>query len=281
MKSLKIAMLTDFSPLSLVAMQFGARMSNHLDAEYTVLNVVRLDGLPKSNIRMKTIEKSVLEIAQKEGEELVEKIAKQAKPGTKFSFKAIKGHTVGDAVSRYTAKHPVDLVVLGSQGASSLKKLRMGGTAVSVIEMSSAPVLAVPKFAAVWSFKNVVYASDLTNIGAELETIIPFAKQFDSFIRVVHVVSAVTKKIELKKQEVEKIIQTCKYPKISFDLLIDEDIPGAIDKFIREHKVDVLTTFTHELSFYEKLFGMSVTRTIAYRGNIPLLAFKRRKKKSS
>jgi nucleotide-binding universal stress UspA family protein len=279
MKPLQIAMLTDFSPLSEVALQFGARMSQNIDAEYTILNVVRLDGLPKSNIRMKTIEKSIHEIAQLEGEQLVEKIRKVAKPGTKIHFKALKGHTVGDAIHRYTVKHKVDLVVLGSQGASSLKKLRLGGTAVSVIEMSKAPVLAVPKFAGVWSFKNVVYASDLTNVERELETIIPFAKQFNSRIRMVHVVPAVDKRMELRRQWVERKIQEAKYPEITFDLLIDDNIPEAIDKFIREQKVDVLTTFTHELSLYDKLFGLSVTRTIAYQGNIPLLAFKRSGKK--
>ena len=279
MKPLQIAMLTDFSLLSEVALQFGARMSQNIDAEYTILNVVRLDGLPKSNIRMKTIEKSIHEIAQLEGEQLVEKIRKVAKPGTKIHFKALKGHTVGDAIHRYTVKHKVDLVVLGSQGASSLKKLRLGGTAVSVIEMSKAPVLAVPKFAGVWSFKNVVYASDLTNVERELETIIPFAKQFNSRIRMVHVVPAVDKRMELRRQWVERKIQEAKYPEITFDLLIDDNIPEAIDKFIREQKVDVLTTFTHELSLYDKLFGLSVTRTIAYQGNIPLLAFKRSGKK--
>lgn len=279
MKPLQIVMLTDFSPLSMVALQFGARMSQHLDAEYTVINVVRLDGLPKSNIRMKSIEKSIHEIAKKEGEELIQKISKFAKTGTKIEFKTLKGHAVGDAISRYTAKNNVDLVVIGSQGASSLKKLRLGGTAVSVIERSSAPVLTVPKFAAVWSFRNVVYASDLTNVDKELETIIPFAKQFNSRIRMVHVVPAVDKKMEQKRQEVYRLIQHSKYPEISFDLLIDDNIPEAIDKFIREHKADVLTTFAHELSLYDKLFGMSVTRTIAYQANIPLLAFKRRKKR--
>lgn len=279
MKTVKILMLTDFSPLSLVALQFGARMSNHIEAEYTVINIVRLDGLPKSNIRMKTIEKSVYEIAQKEGEELIQKIQKFAKPGVKMTFKTLKGHTVGQAVRRFIQKHPTDLVILGSQGASALKKLRMGGTAVSVIEESHAPVLAVPKFAAVWNFKNVVYATDLTNLEKELDTILPFAKQFDSNIKVVHVVPAIDKKMEQRRQEVEKIVQQSKFSKISFDLIIDEDIPGALDRYIREHKVDLLTTFTHEVSFYEKLLGKSVTRTIAYQGSIPLLAFKRHKRK--
>ncbi len=278
MKPLQILMLTDFSELSMVALQFGARISNSIDAEYTVLNVLRLDGLPKSNIHMKSIEKSMKDVTEQEGAELIKQIASYAKAGSKFTFKSLKGHTVGDAVNRYTQKNHVDLVILGSQGASSLKKFRLGGTAVSVIESSTAPVLAIPKFAAYWNFTNVVYATDLSNVEQELETIIPFAKIFNSNLRMVHVVPVVDKKVESRRIEVEKLIQKVKYPNLSFQLLIDDDIPEAIDRFIRETKADLLTTFTHELNLYEKLFGLSVTRTIAYQGNIPLLAFKRRKK---
>jgi nucleotide-binding universal stress UspA family protein len=98
-------------------------------------------------------------------------------------------------------------------------------------------------------------------------------------LKMVHVVPVVDKKVENRRLEVEQLIQKIKYPNLSFQLLIDDDIPGAIDRYIRETKADLLTTFTHELNLYEKLFGLSVTRTIAYQGNIPLLAFKRRKNK--
>lgn len=279
MKPLQIVMLTDFSPLSKVALQYGARISQSIAAELTLLNVVRMDGLPRSNMKLKAIENNLVSVAAQEGEELVKEISKDVKPGTKVHFKALKGHSVADTINRYVQKNPTDLVVIGSQGASSLKRFRLGGTAVSVIELSSVPVLSVPQFAAFWNFSNVVYATDLTNTEKELEAILPFARSFQSTIRMVHVVPVVDKKVEARRQEVEKLIQKLKYPNLSFQLLIDENIPEAIDRFIRESKADLLTTFTHELNLYEKLFGLSVTRTIAYQANIPLLAFKRRKKK--
>ncbi|MFM9073978.1 MAG: universal stress protein [Bacteroidota bacterium] len=278
MKKLRIVMLTDFSPLSMVAMQYGARISKTIDAEYTIINVLRLDGLPKSNIRMKAIEKSIQEVADKEGEAVVKQLATFAKPGVSMQYKTIKGHTVGDATDRYTRKNETDLVIMGSQGASSLKKFRLGGTAVSVIEMSQAPVLAIPKFAAYWSFSNLVYASDLTDVQKELDVIMPFARMFNSSVRVVHVAPAVDKKLEERRIAAEATLKKFNYPNLTFQLLIDDNIAEAIDRYIKETKADLLTTFTHELTLYEKLFGLSVTRTIAYQGSIPLLAFKRRKK---
>lgn len=280
MRKIRVLILTDFSNLAHVALKYAARMSNTIETEFTIANVVRVDGIPKSNMRLKSIEKSILEAANFEGQLLVKEMLKESRVGSRVEFKAIKGHTVSDAVQRYVKKTPTDLVVMGSQGASSLKKFRLGGTAVSVIEMCPVPVLMVPKWAGFKNFGTVVYASDLKNVQKELDTIVPFAKLFKTTIHMVHIVPNIDKKVEALKLEAEKVIQTLGYPQLDFRIIIDENVPQAIDEFIKSSKADLLTTFTHELTLYEKLFGLSVTRTLAYQANIPLLAFKRGSKKS-
>src|SRR5690242_9720921 len=52
MDPLKVLVLTDFSPLSKVALQYAVRLSAKLPCELTILNVVRIDGVPKSNMRL-------------------------------------------------------------------------------------------------------------------------------------------------------------------------------------------------------------------------------------
>ncbi|MNC93072.1 hypothetical protein D3C83_96160 [compost metagenome] len=89
-------------------------------------------------------------------------------------------------------------------------------------------------------------------------------------------VESVNKHVEDQRIAAELAIEKTGYKKIDFRLIIDDDIPSAIDGFIRQSNADLLTTFTHELWLYEKLFGLSVTRNLAYQGNIPLLAFKRK-----
>lgn len=276
---LNIVVLTDFSNLAHVAMKYAARMSNTIEASYTILNVVRVDGIPKSNMRLKSIEKSVTEAANQEGETQKAEMLREARVGSKVEFKAIKGHTVADAIERYVKKNHTDLVVMGSQGASSLKKFRLGGTAVSVIETCPVPVLAVPKWAAFKNLSNVVYASDLKNVQKELDTIIPMARLFNTTIHMVHVVPSITKAVEQQQTETEKLIRATNYSNLDFKIIIDEKVPDAIDGYIKATKADLLTTFTHELNLYEKLFGLSVTRTLAYQANMPLLAFKRKPKK--
>lgn len=276
MAALKILILTDFSDLSKVAINYGLKMAGKLDAEFTILNVVRLDGVPKSHLKLKQIERSLMSITEEEGEKLINELSKQSKIKGKIQFKAIKSHTVADTVRRFSESNKVNLIVMGSRGASKLKKVALGGTTVSVIDVCNAPVLAIPEKADYTNFKNVVYASDLKNVQKELDTIIPFARVFDSTVHMVHVVEAIDKNLDAKREEVKKMVDKADYSKIDLEVIIDDNIPEAIDKYIKNKKGDVLTTFTHELNLFEKIFARSITRKLAYQGNIPLLAFKRR-----
>lgn len=276
MPAIKLVLLTDFSPLSKVAMKFALRMAAPLGAEFTILNIVRIDGIPKANLRLKQIEKNIVKIAEEEGALLIKELKAEVKGNYSLQFKAIRSHTVAEMVRRFVDKNPVNMVVMGSRGASALKKARMGGTTVSVIDDCDVPVLAIPDLAQYKNLEHLVYASDLKNVQKELDIIVEFAKIFGSHVHMIHVVPAMDKKVEASKNAVEEIIRKANYAKLDFKLIIDDDIPAAIDKYIKDTKADLLTTFTHHLSLVEKLFAKSVTRTLAYLGTIPLLAIKRK-----
>jgi nucleotide-binding universal stress UspA family protein len=276
MKPPKIVLLTDFSPLSRVAIRFALRMAGPLHTEFTLLNVVRLEGPSKANLKLKHIEKLLLQAAEEEGKRMVEELKAEVKGDYTLRFKAVQAHTVARAVTNFTAKNSTNMVVMGSRGASTLKKARMGGTAVSVIDDCPVPVLAIPDFAEYKSLRNLVYASDLKNVQKELEILTEFAAIYGSHIHMIHVVPVLDKKTEIARKAVEELIAKQKYTKIDFRILIDENIPAAIDQFIKDTQAELLTTFTHHLNLFEKLFALSVTRTLAYQGTIPLLALKRK-----
>ena len=275
MPTLKILALTDFSELSKIAIHYGLKMASKLDASFPVLNVVRLDGVPKSNLKLKQIEKSLVRIAEEEGGKLIEELGKQYK-GAAIAFKAIRSHTVADTVRRYSGANGINLIIMGSRGASRLKRAVLGGTTVSVIDACYAPVLAIPEKAEFKNFKHVVYASDLKSVPKDLDTIIPFARIFEANVHMVHVVEAIDKLVEAKREEINALVQQADYAKIKLEVIIDDDVPLAIDRYIKEKKAELLTTFTHELNLFEKIFARSITRKLAYQGNIPLLAFKRK-----
>lgn len=273
----KIVMLTDFSPLSKVAMKFALKMAIPLEAEFTILSIIRVEGAPRASLKMKSVEKTLSKITDEEGEKLIEELKKDLKiDKAKIQFKGIRSHTVAEMVKRYTDKNPTNMVVMGSRGASALKKARLGGTTVSVIDEVNVPVLAIPEFAQYKNLQTIVLATDLKNTAKELDIITEFAAIYNSHIHMIHVVSAMDKRVDAAVHEVNEVIKKSGYDKLDFKVIIDDDIPGAIDKYIKETKADLLTTFTHRLSLVEKLFGKSITRTLAYMGAVPLLAVKRK-----
>jgi len=271
----KIVLLTDFSALSKVAISYALRMAAPVKAEFTILNIVRFDGVPKANLKMKQIEKSLIQITEEEGRNLIEELRRTVKGDYQIEFKAIRSHTVAEMVKRYTEKNKTNMVVMGSRGASALKKARLGGTTVSVIDDCPCPVLAIPEFAQYKNLQHIVYATDLKDTQKELDIVVEFARIYGSAVHMIHVVPSMDKKVETAKNSLEAIIKKTHYDKLDFKLILDDDIPKAIDQYIKQTKADLLTTFTHKLSLEEKLFAKSVTRTLAYLGTIPLLAIKR------
>jgi nucleotide-binding universal stress UspA family protein len=272
----KLLLLTDFTPLSRVALEYAIKMAGPLHAEFIVMNVVRLEGIPKANLKMRSIEKAVVSIAEEEGAKLIQELKQVSKGNFTITFRAVKGHTVAESVTRFIEKTKVNMVVMGSRGASTLKKVRLGGTTVSVIDASKVPVLAIPALAQYRNLQHLVYATDLKTAEKELAIITEFAEIFGSHVHMIHVAASMDKKTELDKAKAEDLVRKNGYAKLDFRIILDEDVPKAIDRYIQETKSDLLTTFDHHLSLFEKLFGRNVTRKLAYQGNIPLLAVKKK-----
>ena len=57
-------------------------------------------------------------------------------------------------------KHKIDLIVMGSQGASGLQEMFIGSNTEKVVRRSSVPVLVVKSNGVEFDIKNIVFASD-------------------------------------------------------------------------------------------------------------------------
>ncbi|QLH32074.1 MAG: universal stress protein [Cyclobacteriaceae bacterium] len=122
MKAPNLVLLTDFSPLSKVAMLYALKMAAPLGANFTILNIVRVDGIPKANLKTRQLEKTISQIAQEEGDNLVAELRAQVKGNYTLTFKPVKARTVSEMVRKYVSNNPTNMVVMGLQGASALKK---------------------------------------------------------------------------------------------------------------------------------------------------------------
>ena len=140
------------------------------------------------------------------------------------------------------------------------------------------PVIAVPEFAQFNDLADIVYATDIIDLRSEIERVVTFARKFNARVHVLHVTSPREEKAIDAKEIVTQLIKRLNYPHISFAVSHADDPEEGIDEYITKNKIDMLAMFTHELTFFEKLFGKGITRQVALFNKVPLLTFKKKLK---
>jgi nucleotide-binding universal stress UspA family protein len=261
---------TDFSKLSRNGITYAIELARRIDARVIVLSIVTevtADRNAQPNI--KKYQESMVATAKSDGEKLLKDFKTQAGK-VALSFEAAAGFPVANIIEQFAVKNKVNMIVMSSKGATGLKKIMMGSNATAIIDKSSIPVLVVPADASTKAVNKLVYATDTKDFQKEVKIVASFAEMLGAAMEVVHVVPEErNKKSELSDKKVKELAA---YPKIHLHVMYDKDVARGLESFINNQKEDfVLTTFTHRLSFNEKLFGKSVTQKLAYHNTVPLL----------
>ena len=269
----KILVPTDFSEPSKVAVLYAARLAKNLDAKITLLAVVNLNTASHNVISKQRLLDAMIEGAQDDAAQLIAEINAKLKVDISFDFKWISGFPIHDKIEKFVVSNEMDMIVMGTKGATGLKKVLIGSNAAAVIDNSSVPVIAVPDNAQFESITKIVYATDLVNVNEEIKTIGMFASLFDAAIHVLHVQPANSVNLVEENDTKKELIKQAKNEKIEFTITQSDHIAEAVETFAQQEKADLLVMFTHKLDFYEKLFGRGVTRELAFHGHVPLLTF--------
>jgi nucleotide-binding universal stress UspA family protein len=103
----------------------------------------------------------------------------------KVSFDIQYG-AVPTVVQEYIKEHEIDLVIMGSTGASGFKEYFIGSNAERVVRLSSVPVLVIKEYYE-WPVKNIVFPNEL-DIEHQEDLIIKVKELQDFFKAKLHIV---------------------------------------------------------------------------------------------
>lgn len=269
---------TDFSQLSKSALKYAIKIANRLGGNITVLHVMTMTRALRISMveKIRSFDHDLIESAEAELETMIKTMSEQYKVKTPIKFEVVRGSYFPSTLLREARRLHSGLIVMGTRGASGLTKAVMGSNTNSVIEVSHVPVLAVPEKADFKGFRNVVYASDLRNLEEELVILIRYIEKFGSTIHLIHIVPP-GDEVDVIEGKIDSILKKFPYKNIVTLVLVDNDVDSALDQYVEVSRADVLAMFTHEISFFEKVFDKSMTRRMAFHSRIPLLAFRQTK----
>jgi nucleotide-binding universal stress UspA family protein len=269
----KILVPTDFSQLSQVAVVFAVHLAEKMKAEVIVASVI--DSSPaqdKSLPRWKKLADQLEEAAEKNAKQLLQEVKSQVDYPS-ISYVSLSGYPMESAIDDYAKMKNIDLIVVGTRGATGLKKVVLGSNAAAIIDNSSVPVITIPAETKFKPWNKIVYATDLTHIEQEIKPILRFGEYFGSEIHILHVLPTDSEKTMREIKEDTAALEDL--ANVHFHFVKSNNIAEEVELFVKEKKADVLVTFTHKLDFYEKLLGRSVTRELTFHSHLPLLTFNR------
>lgn len=276
MKSILVP--TDFSENANVAIEYACELGKLLGADVLIVNTY-LPPLSKYNKANPLIEDESEKAKLNAEKKLlsISKVIKDQFSPLECKTKFVIGGIV-ESIENLIVAHKIELVIMGTRGASGLDKLLFGSNTTRVIEKVNCPVLAVPRDVPFEIPKRIVYATDFHNAELDhIQELATIANAFKAEIMMVHITTdseAMLSEEMLKRNFAKRVSEITDYSPITYFVKYEEHITRALDSFTKQVNGDWISIFTHKRSFFEKLYNPSLTKSLAYHARIPLLAIK-------
>jgi nucleotide-binding universal stress UspA family protein len=183
-----------------------------------------------------------------------------------------------DNILGFAEHNHIDLIVMGTQGASGLKKTIIGSVAARVIEKSDLPVLLVPSKYELEEVRQIVFATNYQKSDKQALTLVDaMAKLYHANVTILHFVSAYESEVEKEKERTD--FDTYAYhlqrlfnkSKTKFHLLETSSVIETMETLDKTLPYDIMAMVQSKKSFLEKFFIKSFTQNMAYITKKPLL----------
>jgi nucleotide-binding universal stress UspA family protein len=274
---------TDFSENASYALDYAIDLAKHENAKLILLHAYHID-YANSYVPVNLIEKEIQDTAKKSDERLQSLFTKVAHAGNIKCEYISRQDLAVDAILTTIEEKDVDLVVMGTKGASGLAGTIFGSNTARVIEKASCPVIAIPECASAKTIKKITYATDYHASDIEaLKEILELAKPFKAQLNILHI----TEETELTDDEKQKmkdfkdeVQKSITYNNLSFQIMHGESVEQKLEEYLEEGYTELLVLSTHHRNILDKLFNKSVTKKLAFHSKVPIMAFHHTKKES-
>ena len=277
-----ILLPTDFSSNSLNAIQYAINLLKDEVCTFYFLHAYRVQYIANDELLLNSmnqvalIEKKLLESSQNSLDMIIEELA----PNSKHTYETLSDYNFFiDSVIQKNKELDIDLIIMGTKGATGAKEIFMGSNTGDVIMKTDCDVLAVPDKAKYKTPKEIVFPTDFRLLYKEneLDILKKIAKQNDSIVRVLYVQNDETLDEEQKvnKNDLERYFDTLDY---SFHTLTNTDFESAVNCFTQSRgNVDMIAIIAKHYNIFQRLFFKPKVEDLSFHTKIPLLVLHKNK----
>lgn len=265
-----ILLPTDFSDNAWSAAVYAFRLYAEKQCTFYFLHSSKMKISAISNISNKLLQ-VMAENAMKELSELKE-MAESANANANHKFEIILStNDLHHAMETVIEKNKIDLVVMGTKGATKATDIIFGSNTVNVIKQSkNCPVLAIPDDFDFVKPEQIAFPTDFNRLyGKELKTLKDLAGFYNSKIRVMHI----NKEDDLSERQnynIDKLKAALEDYEHSFHWMPDYGKKDeAIKDFIDDLSINILVMINYQHSFIERIIKEPVIKKLGFNLTIP------------
>lgn len=271
----RILVPTDFSEQAEYALRVSAMLAKRYDAEIYLLHMMEIpmqqidpinahSDVPEALFFMKLAHKKFEDLMESD---FLEGITLHETVKADLTFNEIK-----DACKEYD----IDLIVMGSHGASGIKEMFVGSNAEKVVRTSEVPVLVIKNEHNSFSIRNFVFASDFKNDNKETyKQAVEFAKLFNAKIHLLMVNTAnnfiTTYDARIR---INDFISGQTFENYTINIHNDTSVEEGILNFSQEIDADLIGISTHGRQGIAHFFNSSISEDLVNHSKRPVITFK-------
>ncbi|AXT58131.1 universal stress protein [Aquimarina sp. AD1] len=274
-----ILLPTDFSENSRNAINYAMRFFENELCTFYILNVQKAslymtDDLMAAPMNT-SVHQSVINTSKEKLNELTKYLQKET-TNQKYSFKAITDYDVfTDAIKQAVKSKKIDLIIMGSNGATGAREVVFGSNTLNVIRKVDCPVLVIPQGYVFENLKTVLYTlDDNDHFNTEgMDPLVDTVVKYKSSLRILKIKEDDT--VTIAEFEDKKQLKDF-FKNINHTFHSITNVPSAlaIDSFVQIMNIDMNAMFIQKETFIERFFYGSEASKISYRTRVPLLIMK-------
>lgn len=277
---------TDFSKNAYSALRYAILLSRQMQRPIVVFHCSQISAYALSAAGSQEQMTALLKEDEQNKMEKVEEQVRKAYKSIDFSpvaetTKCVVAYNplVVEKTLAIAEKYEVGLIVMGTHGASGITKFFFGSNTSVMISKSNIPVLAIPEGYKFKGMDEVLYASDLENTAAELNTLLPFVKANNAVLNLLYLDYGLDPD-NTKIEKAHKTIAEAGYPQTKLIVKkanIETSLVSQLKIYLQRKRPSCLAMFTRERTLWDRLFLKgSKTEDMSAKLSIPLLSFKKK-----
>mgnify|MGYP003630332473 CR=1 FL=1 len=271
----RILLPTDFSENSLSAIDYALKLYKDIKCTFYLLNsymppVYHTEYLMGSPAQI-GLGDIVQENSMNNLENLKNKlVAKFNNPLHTFIIHSAL-NVLSSEVSRTVEAEGIDIIVMGTQGATGAKEILFGTNTVHVIKNAKCPVLVVPSGFEYEVPKQILFPNDfeIELNKTSLSQLLKIVNIHISQVNVMHVFTG--DELTIVQEKHKKNLENVLAINALFHEVASNEIITAINNFQIKQKINLLVMVQNKHTFFERLFIEPVIKKIGFHVTIPFM----------